>query len=133
MRSRDVRRLIAPDCPRSEGELEKEQNDPQSRQSSKNGNRIRVFPNPNTKRNYSDADQQCEKTMRHLQPDLKCVDIRKRAGVAPRIDLCQRGLARVRDPCAIRGWKVEDRQILVLMSHRGSECKLRVNRDCRHN
>src|SRR2546423_1787395 len=54
MRGRDVRRLIAPDCPRSEGELEKEQNDPQSRQSSKNGNRIRVFPNPNTKRNYSE-------------------------------------------------------------------------------
>ena len=134
MRGRDIGRFITPDGPRSEGELEKKQNDPPDRQPRKNrdSRRILDLPNPRRKRDHADADQQCEKAVRHLQPDLNRIHIRKSACVTPGIDLCQRRRARVRNPCAIRGRKIEDRQIFVLMAHGRAKRELGVDRDRDH-
>ena len=132
MRCRDIRRFIAPDCPRSERELEEKQNDPPDRQSPKCGHMARVFHNTNTKGDHSDPNQNREKTVRQLQPDLNCIHIRKSACVTPGIDLCQRRRARVRNPRAIRGRKIEDRQIFVLMAHGRAKRQLQVDRDRDH-
>ena len=94
---------------------------------------MRVFPNPKTKRNYGDTNQDGEKAVHHLQPDLECVHIPKSPRIAPGIDFCQRARARVWNPRAVRSWKIKNRQIFVLMSHGRAERELRVDRDRRHN
>src|SRR5947207_7429175 len=50
----------------------------------------------------------------------------------PRVDSCERGCARVRYPRAVCRWKIENRQVAMLMAHRRSQSELNVNcnRDC---
>src|SRR5262249_59984190 len=101
---------------------------PPDRQSLERGNLARVLPNARTKSNYTDCDQQRDKTVYHLQPNLESVYVRQATRIAPGVDLCQCCDACIRDPRAVCRGKIENRQIAMLMAHCCSQRKLNVNR-----
>jgi hypothetical protein len=88
MRSRDVGGFVAPNCPGPQRQLTEKKYDPPDRQFPKRGNSTRVSPNARTKYNYTDSNQQRDKTMCHLEPDLESVHVRQTARIAPGVDLC---------------------------------------------
>src|SRR4030095_9547477 len=101
MRSRDVSGFVAPNCPSAQRQLTEKKYDPPDRQFPERGNLTRVSPNARTKCNHTDSNQQRDKTMCHLQPDLESVHVRQTACIAPGVDLCQRGRACIWNPCAV--------------------------------
>ena len=76
MRCRDIGCLVAPDRPSSERNLADNQRDPQDRESLKRCKTRRISPNAKSERDHSNRDNEREKSVRHLQPDLECGHIR---------------------------------------------------------
>src|SRR6266480_2088783 len=129
MRGCNISRFVAPDCPSTERQLTEKKCDPQLRQPLERGDLWHISPNARRKRNDCGCNQQCQKAVRHLQPDLESVHVRQAAGIAPGIDLCQRGRTCVWNPGAVCSRKIENRQIAMLMAHCRSKRKLHVNRE----
>src|SRR4030095_15359122 len=95
---RDRRCFIAPNCPCAERQLNEKKCDPPHRQFLERGNLARVSPNARTKCNYTDRNQQRDKTMYHLQPNLESIHVREATRITPGVDLCQRCGACIRNP-----------------------------------
>src|SRR5713101_2034380 len=129
MRSGNVGRLVTPNCPCAERQLNEKKRDPPHRQSLERANVWRVSPNPQTKFNYGDCNQQRQKSVRHLQPNLESVHVRQAARIAPGVDLCQCCRACIWNPRAVCGGKIENRQIAMLMAHCSPQRKLHINRE----
>ncbi len=90
MGCRDIGGFVTPDRPHAKRELNEEQDHPKDRQSSKRHEFARVSEDASAKHDHCDSDHDGEKSVRHLQPDLKRIDIRQSARIAPGIDFCQR-------------------------------------------
>src|SRR6266513_3801261 len=135
MRCRDIGRFVAPTSPSPERKLANDYGDPCYRQSLERGDARCISPNPKTKRNHDDGDDQREKPMRHLQPDLERVHVGQTPGIAPGVDLCKRSQTRVWNPPAICRREIENGKVAMLMAHRRAERKLHINRDrsCNRN
>src|SRR5881392_3413799 len=129
MRRGDVGRLIAPNRPCTQRQLNEKKCDPPHRQFLECGNVARVSPNPETKCNHTDYNQQRDKTMCHLQPDLESVHVRQATRITPGVDLCQRRGACVWNPRAVSRGKIENREIAMLMTHCRPQRKLDINRE----
>src|ERR1044072_34330 len=127
MPRRDVSSFIAPDCPCTERKLNEKKCDPPDRQFLERENLARVFPNARTKRNDADRNQQRDKAMCHLQPNLESIQIRQATSITPGINLRECRCACIRDPCAVCSRKIENRQIAMLMTHCRPQRKLRIN------
>jgi len=76
MRRRNISGLVAPNGPGSERDLASDQRDPKDRQSLEDSDALRISPNAHPKSNHGDRDNEREKPMRHLQPDLEGVHVR---------------------------------------------------------
>src|SRR4029077_6723125 len=129
MRRCDIGCFVDPHRPDAERNLASYQRDPEDRQSLQRSKPRRISPDAKTKVNYRYSDAEPEKAVPHLQSNLKCSHIRQSPGGAPRVHLCECSCACVRYPGPVRRWKIENRQIAMLVAHRGSETKLHVNRD----
>src|SRR6266550_148429 len=116
MRGCNISRFVAPDCPSTERQLTEKKCDPQHRQPLERGDLWHISPNARRKRNDCGCNQQCQKPVRHLQPDLESVHVRQAAGIAPGIDLCQRDRACVWNPGAVCSGKIENRQIASVIA-----------------
>src|SRR5438876_12288057 len=126
---RDIGRFVAPNGPSAKRNLANDQGDPKDRQSPKRSHVARFSPNPKTKYNHGDGDDQREKPMRHLQPDLERVHVGQTPGIAPRVDLCKRSQTRAWNPPAICPREIENGKVAMLMAHCRAERKLHINRD----
>src|ERR1041385_1228456 len=129
---RDIGSFVAPDRPCAERELNKKEYDPPDRQSPQRPYGWGISPNPQTKYNYRDRDENSEKAMRHLQPNLKRGHVGISVRIAPDVDLHQRGRACVRNPRAVGRGKIENGKVAMLMAHGCAERELQVdgNRRC---
>src|SRR6266487_3711426 len=127
MRRGDVSGLVAPNRPRAERQLNEKKCDPPHRQFLERGNLARVSPNARTKCNYTDRNQQRDKTMYHLQPNLESVHVRQATRITPGVDLRECWGACVRNPRAVSRGKIENRQIAMLMAHCRPQRKLHIN------
>src|SRR5438132_499936 len=127
MRGRDIGGFVAPDCPRSERQLNEKKCDPQHPQSLERGNLTRTCPKARRKRNDCGCNQQREKPVCHLRPDLERSHVGKPLPIATGIDVCQRSRAGVGNPRTICGGKIENRQVAMLVAHRRAERKLYIN------
>ena len=76
MRRRDISGLVAPNRPRPERNLANDQADPKDRQLGYTRDTAPISPNTQTKPNDRNCNQQREKAVRHLQPDLERVHVR---------------------------------------------------------
>src|SRR5206468_6341966 len=133
MRRGDVSGLVAPNRPRAERQLNEKKCDPPHRQFLERGNLARVSPNARTKCNYTERNQQRDKTMYHLQPNLEGVHVRQATRITLGVDLCQCCGARIRNPRTVSRGKIENRQVAMLMAHCRSQPELQINRkrDCK--
>ena len=85
MRGRDIRGLVAPNRPGPKRKLKEQESDPPDRQSPQRRDSARVSPNPQTESEHGESDNQREKAMRHLQPNLKRGHVGITMRVAPGI------------------------------------------------
>ena len=129
MRRGDVRSFVAPNCPSAQCQLNEKKCDPPHRQFPERGNLARVSPNARTKCNYTDRNQQRDKTMYHLQPNLESIHVRQTTRISPGVDLCQRCGACIRNPRTVSRGKIENRQVAMLMAHCRPQRKLHINRE----
>src|SRR4051812_15813468 len=90
-------------------------------------------PQADERGNEANGNQHSAESMSHLQPNLRCRDIGESMRVPPRVYGRDRLRARIRPPGSIRGWKIENGQILVLVTHCRSERHLSVNENRREN
>src|SRR5205085_12323953 len=112
----DVGGLVTPDCAGAEGDLDKKKSEPKSAEPAQKNQRL-SFPDSAGTSDDQTGNEKGDEAMRHLQPDLRGRDIGQATAIAPMVDCRKRLRSGVRNPSSIGRGKIEQRQVLVLMSH----------------
>src|SRR5688572_6747349 len=123
----DVRRFVAPNDPGAERDLASEEQKPDVGKARERPSIRSGAAREKQGSDHAGGDDEGDKTMGHLQPNVRRGYVRKSTCLAPGVYLSQLRRGGVGNDRPVGSREIEDRKVTVLMPHGRAETELEVD------